>query len=189
MWLWARSSSAAGASDWDDWEVVGSLRLTSSEPSWRTVAFPWAGLAATRPDSVQIGIGLGNVCLSYGCSTSLASPSPVVDNVSLALASSGVVSAPSVPRELIYHGSRPNPFNPRTEISFAIASQAFVTLDVFDVSGGLVRRLVDGTRPAGIQTVVWDGTDERGADVASGVYFVRVSALGVEVGSKLVLVR
>ena len=189
LWLYARASSTAGASDWADWEVVGSLRLTSSDPSWRTVAFPWDGLAASRPDSVQIGIGLGNVCLSYGCLTSLASPSPVVDNVSLALASSSAVSAPAAPRELVYHGSRPNPFNPRTEIEFAIARKAFVTLDVFDVSGGLVRRLVHAVMPAGVQSVVWDGTDDRGGDVASGVYFVRVSALGVEVGSKIVLVR
>lgn len=81
--------------------------------------------------------------------------------------------APGVHRLL---GAWPNPFNPRTEIRFELASATRVTVDVHDVRGRLVRTLIDETRPSGPHRVVWDGTDRSGRRVASGTYFLRFSA-------------
>lgn len=68
----------------------------------------------------------------------------------------------------------PNPFNPRTEIRFALPSRQPVTLRVYNVEGKLVRTLIQGPREAGAHTVVWEGDDDRGGRVASGLYFYRL---------------
>ena len=84
----------------------------------------------------------------------------------------------------------PNPFNPRTTLSFAVPDGgAAVVLDVVDVRGRQVRRLVDGFRPAGTHRVLWDGLDTRGRAVASGLYLARLRAGGGVDSEKLLLVR
>ena len=74
--------------------------------------------------------------------------------------------------------ARPNPFNPRTTISFAVESAGHLALDVWDASGRRVRRLVDAAFPAGEHRVVWDGLDDHGRAVASGSYYYALSVRG-----------
>ncbi len=57
-----------------------------------------------------------------------------------------------------------------------------MTLTIYDVSGRLIRRLVNGTYPAGVHQVVWDARDESGAPVASGVYLYRLNVRGLVSG-------
>jgi flagellar hook assembly protein FlgD len=71
-------------------------------------------------------------------------------------------------------GGSPNPFNPRTQIHFELAENETVDLAVFDARGCRVSSLARGTWPAGRHSVSWDGRDERGRALASGVYFVRL---------------
>jgi hypothetical protein len=72
--------------------------------------------------------------------------------------------------------NRPNPFNPTTTIGYSLAADGHAFLAVYDVAGRLVRTLVDEIRPAGRHAVVWNGTDDSGRDVATGLYFVRYTA-------------
>jgi PKD repeat protein len=72
------------------------------------------------------------------------------------------------------HHNYPNPFNPSTTIRFELAHGTDATLEIFDVRGRRVRTLVNGRQPAGEISVVWDGRDDRGLSVATGVYFVRL---------------
>jgi hypothetical protein len=83
----------------------------------------------------------------------------------------------------------PNPFNPTTVISFGLSAGGSVSLRVYDVSGGLVRVLVDGRRPAGHHEAHWDSRDETGAVVASGVYFYRLEAGDYLETRKMVLLK
>jgi len=78
----------------------------------------------------------------------------------------------------------PNPFNPRTTISFDLPAAGRVRLDVHDVAGRLARVLVDGELPAGIHEAVWDGCDSAGRGMASGSYYARLVA-----GGKVEIVR
>ena len=73
----------------------------------------------------------------------------------------------------------PNPFNPETWIPFQIASDATTLISIYAVDGSLIRKIALGRRPAGIylsrdRAAYWDGRDERGEQVASGVYFYRL---------------
>ncbi len=70
----------------------------------------------------------------------------------------------------------PNPFNPQTVLSFEVAAPGRVSLAIYDVAGKLVRTLVDGTRPAGQFEATWNGTDDSGQRVSSGVYFAKYRA-------------
>ncbi len=74
--------------------------------------------------------------------------------------------------------ARPNPFNPRTTIEYSVSAPGRVTLRVYDLSGRVVRTLVDRDTAAGEHKVVWDGTTDSGHRAASGVYFVRMEAAG-----------
>ncbi len=93
------------------------------------------------------------------------------------------------PRVVTLHGASPNPFNPTTTISFGLPEPGEVTVEVFDVAGRLVRTLVEGPRSAGPHRVVWDGTSDDGSDIASGVYFCRLSALGETKRARIVLLK
>jgi hypothetical protein len=97
-------------------------------------------------------------------------------------------SAPVMPRELVLHAA-PNPFNPATRIEFALPMAGPTQLRIYDVRGQLVRRLVEQDFEAGVHTVSWNGTDDRGAHVASGVYHLRLVHAQGTLTRKLTLVE
>jgi hypothetical protein len=63
------------------------------------------------------------------------------------------------------------PFNPETSIDFGLPTPSTVTLRVFNVSGRLIRTLIDKPMPGGFHSARWNSRDDRGLSVASGVYF------------------
>ena len=83
----------------------------------------------------------------------------------------------------------PNPFNPETTIAYNVAKTGTVRLSVYALTGQHIRTLMDGERPAGSYSVVWNGTDDAGRGVASGVYLCRMEAGEYSAVRKLVLVR
>lgn len=83
----------------------------------------------------------------------------------------------------------PNPFSPSTALEFRLPEEGVTTLRVFDVSGRVVRTLVDGRLPGGQHKVAWDGRDDRGNRVASGSYLAVLGASGVSESRRIVLAR
>ena len=97
-------------------------------------------------------------------------------------------------KERVEIASYPNPFNPSTELKIAlddglVAEGAPVSVAVYDVTGSLVRTLYEGQATPGAFSVRWDGRDDRGANVASAVYFGVVKAGGIQRSHKLLLVK
>lgn len=86
-------------------------------------------------------------------------------------------------------GNQPNPFNPSTRIGFRLPTDGPVTLRVYDVRGALVRTLVDGPLAAGTHAVVWDGADDRGSPVSSGIYLYELQAGGQVARDKMTLTK
>jgi len=99
------------------------------------------------------------------------------------------VEEEGIPSRLALLGAYPNPFNPSTTIAFELPLALFVRLEIFDLQGRLVRRLVDGHLPAGSHGIVWDGRDRNGRTVGSGVYLYRFDAGGLEETRKIMLVK
>jgi hypothetical protein len=83
----------------------------------------------------------------------------------------------------------PNPFNATTNIEFSLQKSVFVELSIYDILGRKVRTLVSEHLSSGNKSVVWDGKNERGEDVASGIYFYRIEAGEFTDSKKMVLVK
>ncbi len=84
----------------------------------------------------------------------------------------------------------PNPFNPSTRIQFALPKKGHVSLKIYNVAGQLVRTLQDGVLDAGSHELTWDGSNNLGSNVASGVYFYKINAGNdYENMKKMVLLR
>ena len=100
----------------------------------------------------------------------------------------GLTSPPAVDRVALYQ-NRPNPFNPATTIPYELEKDGPVRLSVFDVHGRLVRELLDGVAVGGQHWVTWNGTDQDGRAVASGVYLYQIDADGKQEARRMVLAR
>jgi len=95
------------------------------------------------------------------------------------------VAAPAAPVRL--GPGFPNPFASATTIPFELASPDRVRLTLHDVSGHLVRRLLDATLPAGRNTAVWDGCDASGRPCPRGVYFLTLATSNAELRERVIL--
>ncbi len=83
----------------------------------------------------------------------------------------------------------PNPFNPATAIRYDVREKGLVSIRIYDVSGRLVRTLVNDVKEAGSWTAAWDGKNDAGAPAASGIYFCKMRAGEFEATRKLVMLR
>ncbi len=95
----------------------------------------------------------------------------------------------SLPTEYAVDQNTPNPFNPDTKISFALPKSTNVRVEVYNVVGQLVKTLVDGYLPAGRHEVIWNGTNEAEALVASGIYFYRFETADFTKTVKMMLMK
>jgi parallel beta-helix repeat protein len=95
-----------------------------------------------------------------------------------------------VPDKFALLQNYPNPFNPETYISFALPVASQVELKVYNVAGQLVKSLVDGEEmSAGLHMVRWDGTNNNGEKVASGIYFYKINAGDFQATKKMVVTK
>lgn len=94
-----------------------------------------------------------------------------------------------ITREFALYPNYPNPFNPETRIRFQLAKHSDVKLMIYDVLGRKVRTLVSNKMDAGNHVVNWDGLNDQGANVASGMYIYRIKAGDFIDYRKMLLVR
>jgi hypothetical protein len=88
----------------------------------------------------------------------------------------GSLNVESTPTEFALLQNFPNPFNPETTIKYNVANGGNVSLRIYNVVGQVVRTLVAEQQNAGRYTVRWNGTDDRGVSVSSGIYFYQITA-------------
>ncbi len=98
---------------------------------------------------------------------------------------SNIVPAP----EKVSLSNYPNPFNPATTISYSLPQEGKVSLKIYNVKGQLVKKLIDGSQPEGYYEVVWNGKDNTGRSVASGIYYYQINACGKTINKKMLLLK
>jgi hypothetical protein len=86
-------------------------------------------------------------------------------------------------------GNYPNPFNPETKIKFALKETGDVSIKIYNIKGALVRALVDGEMNAAYHEIIWDGKDNTGKQVGSGVYFYKMKAEKYTATKKMILMK
>ncbi len=97
--------------------------------------------------------------------------------------------AAPIPERFVLHPCVPNPFNPSTTVRYQLAQSGEVRLAIYDVLGQKVRALVSGIQPAGHYSVRWDGRNEAGRPVSSGVYLFKLEAGAFSEARKALLLR
>lgn len=83
-----------------------------------------------------------------------------------------------IPSSYALRQNYPNPFNPETMIVFDLPEEAKVTLEVYNLMGQSIKTLVNDKKVAGRYQILWDGSDDKGIPVASGIYFYQIKAIG-----------
>jgi hypothetical protein len=84
------------------------------------------------------------------------------------------LSTETLPQTITLNPNYPNPFNLETRIEYALPEPGQVRLAIYDLFGQQVRTLADEIQPAGFKRVLWNGRDEFGREVSSGVYFIQL---------------
>ena len=94
-----------------------------------------------------------------------------------------------IPNNFALYQNYPNPFNPNTNIRFDLPTSAKVSLKIFNIKGELVRTLVQSQLNAGSHIFQWDGKDDIGQSLASGVYFYKISTASFSSTRKLLMIK
>jgi len=108
------------------------------------------------------------------------------------LANANIVYELPLPEQFGISACYPNPFNPITKISFTMPSSEYITINIYDIGGRLVNKLVDGYYEAGYHEVIWNGTNSADQKISSGVYFAKLSSGNMNLPTsvqKLVLLK
>jgi hypothetical protein len=105
----------------------------------------------------------------------------------------GTPTTPDLPKMFTLGQNYPNPFNPMTVISYDVPESAHgdvhVNMDIYSVRGVMVRALIDEVKEPGRYTVTWNGTDENGQRVSSGIYFYRMRAGEFTATRKMIILK
>jgi hypothetical protein len=177
---------------------LGEIDWTSTEPSGTSLRFQvrssndpgdlgaWTG-DITTPGS--LGASLDRY-IQYRVFMDTADPdhSPILEDVTFRSGQAGVETdaIDLSDSRLIAH---PNPFNPHVSISFGLRTADRIRLQVFDVRGRMVRQITDRRLEAGDHRLSWDGTDDGGQPLSSGIYWLCLERTGVRETREVVLLR
>ncbi len=155
---------------------ITELNRTQTYPPTWTAFIPTAAMSEGMV-YVDISESLGSASIDYRASFCLQSQT-------------GVKREPVVlPGDFRLYQNQPNPFNPVTTIRFDLPKPQYVRLEIFDLQGRRVSRLLSGYLDAGAHSVWWDGLDERGRQMSSGVYYYRLHAGEFVEVKRMVLLR
>ncbi len=122
----------------------------------------------------------------------LATANQFSDNVSVLLnePGTGVETTPElVPARFSLSQNYPNPFNPWTAINYSVPTRCHVTITIYNLLGHRVSTIVDEVKPAGKYTTYWDGRDQDGRALATGVYFYQIKAGHLTETKKMLLLK
>ena len=173
----------------DEWSQVWVIRTNSAGDTLWTKTFGGAGMEdgyciQPTPDNGYIVVGFTD---SFGegatdCYLVKLGPDPVLPT--------DINDEPnSLLPNFALRQNYPNPFNPSTEIEFDLQRRSVARLTIYNILGQEVRKLVDAELSAGHHTVTWDGSDDAGKRVSTGIYFYRFETEGYSESRKMVLFK
>jgi hypothetical protein len=161
-WVGAANDYTSFTKVWEN-----STEITDSE--WVQVSYDISAVADNQPTvSLRWCMGTTNGINKY-CGWNIDD----VEIWAFSGATSGIEGGAVAERPALL-ANFPNPFNPKTTIAYELPEAGHVAVRVYDVAGRLVRVLDDAEREAGPHSIAWDGTDDAGVGVGSGVYFCRL---------------
>jgi len=196
LWVYDSCFVEISTDDGDSWERL-LPGFGDSQSQWTQVNFPLDSYVGRLNFKFRFHIMSDSVGSSDGW---------YIDDVQVSLTPTWVPQEPtSIPTSFALYQNYPNPFNPVTSIQYAVGSRqtktadsgrwtadgSFIhtTLKIYNVLGQKVRTLVDEGKLPGIHRVIWDGKDDEGEDVASGIYFYQLAAENHTLAKKMLILR
>ncbi|HKW15303.1 MAG TPA: FlgD immunoglobulin-like domain containing protein, partial [Candidatus Krumholzibacteria bacterium] len=182
-----------GCPELNDFDVIGASGTSQVQMSYNTASSPNGAVVSNRVGSLA-GVVLAGFSLANIRDNELDGISDKAKYLRDILSYFGNIcgfcigAGPLDPVNSLAQ-NYPNPFNPATTISFSLRVRSTVSLKIYDVTGALVRELAHDARAAGPHTVTWDGRDDKGRAVGSGVYFYKLVAGEFTSTKKMVLLK
>jgi hypothetical protein len=212
FWDWLYAEEESPASAWDcalveittdggeNWEVLipdgGYSHVKNDNPANPLPQGTpcWSGYHDWREETFDLSAYEGTMAqirFRFASDGYVTEEGWYVDDVNITSVSTGVPGDVVLlrPEAFALGQNAPNPFNPLTTIRYALREDTRVAIRVYNVAGKLVKTLVDGEEPAGFRSVVWDGTDDSGLKVASGIYLYSMTADGFSDKRMMVLLK
>ena len=182
---------------WSNWNSISNplgdpnginAVFTGSINEWSLFSEFWSGyndLSALAGYNIKLRIGFhsnSNQPSSFGIK---------LDNIMLyTIDSNPTGSEPElIPINKSVISNYPNPFNPETTIKLTLPESGKITLKVYNAKGRLVKTLFNDFKTAGISTIIWNGTDNAGSQVSSGIYFYKLETSGYSEVKKMILMK
>jgi hypothetical protein len=165
---------------------IGVLNYTATSANTAIVS-----ATILTPDTLQIkGLKAGGPVLVTVTAKDVDN-SQITDSINVTVTgSTGVDAAGIILTEFSLSQNYPNPFNPSTSIKFGLPTQAPVTMEIYNVLGVKVRTLIHGeVMNAGFHQMEWNGKDDAGISVTSGVYLYRINAGTFQVTKKMMMLK
>lgn len=177
--------SSIGTCPWDYTIEVLADNWLSVSPAAGTIDPSWTEMitATFNTNGLASGVYTGELEISHNGQEGRITVPVVLD---LAMATD---PTPSLPETYALRGNYPNPFNGQTEIAFDLPVAGEVHMTVHNLLGQQVATILNETRSAGFHRVNWTARSGNGADLTTGLYFLRLSAGGKDFVSKLILTR
>ena len=156
-----------------------------------------SGFASQNSLTAEFGLGavslIDSITVAWPGGAPSTTTAPAADQLIQIVepgVSTGVEEAAGIPKRYMLHANAPNPFNPITTIRYDLPRSSRVELEVYDITGRLVKTLVSGeVKQPGRHDVIWNGSNDRGRAVASGLYFYRLRTDDYGKVRKMMLVR
>jgi hypothetical protein len=128
---------------------------------------------------------------SYVVNAGYKKPSREWDSLSVELTLSSINNSSPVllPKNLELYDNHPNPFNNETIIRFSLPGQDYIRLQIYNITGQVVRDLVNNNLPGGLHSVRWDGKDNYNRLVASGIYLYQLTSSSKQLSKRLMLIK
>ena len=179
-------------------------RLATASPGWRYVFGDhpkraiFDGISAFNPHQLkyahaQLG-GSGNLSFAFAYNTSLSGINLAYSvngqsdmlNLPSSVANDDLVESPAV---FALQQNYPNPFNPSTRIEFSLPKDQEAWLGIYNTRGQLMKTLLNGQTAKGSHQTVWNGLDDNGLPVASGIYLCKLVSGGKSQVRKMILMK
>lgn len=160
----------------------GVVQFTFASPIDRDNGFDMADIVLNFPqESIPEGAKISS---TYSINGGEFQTGPV-----FSITATDVTEIEVLPTEYSLSQNYPNPFNPETTIKFTLPQKQNVSLKIYDVLGREIKSLIQGEFNAGVHTSRWNGTDNFGAKVATGIYFYRLEAGTFTQTNKMILLK
>lgn len=165
----------------------------STIPDWIALSSYYGEVITGQPDLIELQIDASELAPgSYEAILLIHSNDPADPELTLSLHLQVLGTSNDnhqIAQNPLLFQNYPNPFNPETKIDFFLPADGYMELVIFNLRGGKVKTLVNDIRQSGLHSVFWDGIDDNGKRVTSGVYFYKIKTDIYSITKRMILLK